>query len=251
MAVYKHTTETAKNLCKEIHGDKFDYSEMIYVNSKTPITVICPLHGKFSILFGNHTSLKRGCRDCTKQACDYTRATKAEFLHKAKLRHGDKFDYTLVDYISNKHKVKIICPNHGIFEQIPQNHYRYDCLKCTKEAGVIRLKKQENCFSKSGFKAIAKDRQCTLYVIRCFNDVENFYKIGITSYNILKRFRDSKAMPYDFEVLKELYGTAEQIWTIEKDLKLKLQANYIPNIAFGGSVTECYSDIEEILRGFD
>lgn len=32
---------------RNVHGDKYDYSKVEYVNSKTKICIICPIHGEF------------------------------------------------------------------------------------------------------------------------------------------------------------------------------------------------------------
>ena len=44
------------------------------------------------------------------------------FVEKAIKVHGDKYDYSLVNYVDSKTKVKIVCNEHGIFEQTPSNH---------------------------------------------------------------------------------------------------------------------------------
>ena len=45
--------------------------------------------------------------------------------------HGNKYDYSLVEYVNNTTKVKIICPIHGIFEQTPKSHLDgNNCYKC-------------------------------------------------------------------------------------------------------------------------
>lgn len=251
MATYKHTTETAKQKCIEVHGDLYDYSQMIYIDSKTPIEVICKQHGSFKIHLNNHTTLKRGCQKCTKKASDYTRTSLETFIEKARLKHGNKFDYSLVNYKNQTTKVKIICPIHGVFEQIPSNHYRYDCSQCSKIESIERLKNNENSFSKSGFKAQAKDKICTLYLIRCWNDNEQFYKIGITTHTTVRRFHSTKHMPYNYEIVKEQFGEAESIWTIENNLKQQLKSHYIPTIKFAGSARECYSDLNEILTALN
>ncbi len=53
------------------------------------------------------------------------------FFEKAKLKHGDKYLYTLVKYVNSEVKVKITCPEHGVFEQRPTNHLQgQGCPKC-------------------------------------------------------------------------------------------------------------------------
>src|SRR5690606_20623053 len=59
------------------------------------------------------------------------RKTTEQFIVEAKEVHGDKYDYSLVEYKRNSIKVKIICRNHGVFEQIPKAHLRpQHCPKC-------------------------------------------------------------------------------------------------------------------------
>lgn len=55
---------------------------------------------------------------------------KENFIIKSINFHGNKYDYSLVEYVNNNTKVKIICPIHGIFEQIPSSHFKHGCKKC-------------------------------------------------------------------------------------------------------------------------
>lgn len=59
--------------------------------------------------------------------------TKADFINKARSKHGDKYDYSLSEYKGSKNKLKIICSIHGEFYQTPSNHYKYGCSKCSSE----------------------------------------------------------------------------------------------------------------------
>ena len=57
-----------------------------------------------------------------------------EFVKKAQGVHGDKYDYSQVNYVNSKTKVKIICPIHGEFEQAPEKHWLgRGCPFCGKE----------------------------------------------------------------------------------------------------------------------
>jgi len=70
-----------------------------------------------------------------------------KFIQKAKLIHGDKYDYSLVDYTESKFKVKIICPIHGEFEQRASGHLSgYGCSKCSQDKQKISI----NDFIKKG-----------------------------------------------------------------------------------------------------
>ena len=114
---------------KKVHGDKYDYSEVVYRDNKTKIRIICPIHGEFEQRPNNHLS-GQGCPYCggTKKL------TTEEFINRAKKIHNDKYDYSKVIYTGWNNKVKIICPIHGEFEQIPFDHLRgHGCVKCMGE----------------------------------------------------------------------------------------------------------------------
>jgi len=59
--------------------------------------------------------------------------TTEEFIEKARLKHDDKYDYSLVDYKNANKKIKIICPIHGPFEQFPREHLKGNCFRCSKD----------------------------------------------------------------------------------------------------------------------
>jgi len=124
--------------CKNIHGNKFDYSLVEYKNNKTKVKIICKYHGMFEQTPKNHTIQKQGCPECA----GVRKSNTPEFIIKSKLTHGNKYDYSLVNYIDNKTKVKIICKEHGIFEQKPNNHLQgQNCQKCVENN--IKSSKEE------------------------------------------------------------------------------------------------------------
>lgn len=128
----KITTQDFIVKAKKIHGNKFDYSKVEYINSKTKICIICPKHGEFWQTPNKHLS-GHGCPKCCKNG---VKLTTQDFIEKAKQIHGDKYDYSKVDYINNHTKVCIICPKHGEFWQLPMVHLRLNsgnCLKCSYE----------------------------------------------------------------------------------------------------------------------
>lgn len=121
-------------LAKGIHGDKYDYSKVEYKNSITKVRIICPIHGDFFVRPSDHIHCKVGCQKCS----GVYRSSKEEFVEKAKLKYGDKYDYSKVEYVNNKTKVCIICHEkdkygveHGEFWQRPNDHLSgYECRKC-------------------------------------------------------------------------------------------------------------------------
>jgi very-short-patch-repair endonuclease len=120
---------------KEIHGDKYDYSNVEYVNSSTKVKIICKIHGEFSQSPSSHFN-NCGCPNCSNNV----RLTNDEFIIKSKLTHGDRYDYSLVDYKNNSTKIKIICPKHNIFKQQPAHHINGSgCPVCNVSLGVISI----------------------------------------------------------------------------------------------------------------
>ena len=124
---------------RKTHGDKYDYSEVEYVDSQTKVCIICPEHGRFYQTPQAHV---RGhqCPQCANiKRGDTFRSSKDDFIRKAKEIHGDKFDYSKVDYVNSNTKVCIICPEHGEFWQYPSQHVnaKQGCPKCASK-GLTR-----------------------------------------------------------------------------------------------------------------
>ena len=116
---------------RKVHGDKYDYSKVNYVNSKTKVCIICKEHGEFWQKPNNHNN-GQGCPKCGfEKNCENKTLTKEEFIKKAKEVHYNKYEYTKVNYISTQTKVCIICPEHGEFWQKPNSHLSdQGCPKC-------------------------------------------------------------------------------------------------------------------------
>ena len=91
-----------------------------------------------------------------------------------------------------------------------------------------------------------KNKLCTFYILECNNENESFYKIGITSSSIKRRYQSKRFMPYNYNIVLELKGSSQYVWDLETKLKQNLKNSYRPLIPFGGSHTECYTDIDEI-----
>ena len=121
----KIDTEFFINKSKEIHGDKYDYSKSVYIDSKTKIEIVCKEHGSFFMLPNNH--YKQNCPSCF----DEKRfSNNLNFINKSKEIHN-KYEYTNINYINSKEKVNILCPIHGEFNQRPNDHLNgKGCPKC-------------------------------------------------------------------------------------------------------------------------
>jgi ferredoxin-like protein FixX len=129
---------------KKIHGDKFDYSKVIYRNAKTKVTVTCKEHGDFLVTPNNHLT-GYGCPKCCGRG--FTASEQLEnFIKDGHRIHNNKYDYSLVS-ITDK-KLTIICPIHGEFKQLKRAHIinKSGCLDCGKNTA-----RDKNLLSKDEF----------------------------------------------------------------------------------------------------
>ena len=97
---------------KKIHGDKYDYSQLTYINNSTPVKIIY----EGNIYYQNPNNHLRGFK------CENIKGlTTEEFILKSRKIHGDKYDYSLVDFKNVRSKIKIIY-NGLIYEQLAYLH---------------------------------------------------------------------------------------------------------------------------------
>ena len=113
------------------HGDKYDYSQVRYNGNKNSVNIICKIHGVFKQLPNAHLG-GSGCPCCAGNV----RETTDSFIKKAIKIHGDRYDYSLAVYKTNKEEVAIICKKHGIFHMRPDSHTnsKQGCSKCYFES---------------------------------------------------------------------------------------------------------------------
>ena len=132
----KHTTEDFILLAENIHGKKYDYSEVEYNGLKKKIKIICPLHGAF--LQGASAHLHgSGCPICN----GVEPITKERFLAESEKNHTIEYDYSKVSFNSSSDKICIICPIHGEFWQTA--HYHVHGGNCPKCVGGIKLSTED------------------------------------------------------------------------------------------------------------
>lgn len=124
---------------KKIHGDKYDYSLVNYVHSKSKVKIICKIHGIFLQKPNVHLN-KRGCNKCgyVSIAKSKTKST-VEFITQANIIHKYKFDYSQVKYENSNKNVRIICKTHGEFLQFPTNHLQgFGCSACSDNLKITQ-----------------------------------------------------------------------------------------------------------------
>ena len=149
----KHFIETATKK----FGNRFDYSMVEYINCNTPVNIIDKESNNkvFSIKPYKFLNTFNGIPDeIEKRKKERRERRRKEFIERARKIHGDKYDYSAVEYITYHTKVCIICPKHGKFWQTPSTHLKIDrngcgCPKCAKavsklEEDVINRLTKEN-----------------------------------------------------------------------------------------------------------
>ncbi|MGI0077088.1 MAG: hypothetical protein ACREAU_06755 [Nitrosopumilaceae archaeon] len=120
------------------HNHKYDYTLSVYTRGNIKVKIICPSHGVFEQTPEGHLR-GQGCPSCAKNK----KVDLVAFLQKSNQIHQFKYDYRLVAYTDSHHKVKIICPQHGLFLQKPFLHMiGRGCWLCKSDScRMLNIKK--------------------------------------------------------------------------------------------------------------
>jgi len=128
------TTEFIENFYKKYpNGLDLDLSNFNYKSSRFMSETICKIHK--SRILNSANNLMQGikrCKQCKSSAISTAQLyTINDFIKKSKIAHGEKYDYSLVNWVNSRTNVIIICNKHGQFEQNPQSHWAgYGCRHC-------------------------------------------------------------------------------------------------------------------------
>jgi hypothetical protein len=229
----------------EVHGDKYGYEDVDFELSTDNVIIHCNCGTTFEQLATVHLS-GCGCPTCASIATSSSHLYDTKmFVETAIKKHGNKFDYSLVNYTHHKDKIAITCKKHDLlYIQQASTHLtgKGGCPICRYEDAKPRWSKSEWVDSQKG-------RISKLYVVKFKTENVEFIKIGITHTKINKRL---------YPILKKISGTMEQIKVIEssdanKIYELELESKrslkeykFTPDIAFSGK-TECYKIVPEVL----
>ena len=130
---YKYTTKEFIEKAIKIHGNKYNYDKVNYINNNTKVVITCNKHNReFEQTPANHLH-GSGCPDCANELrSEIKRAPLENLIEKAKKIHGDKYDYSKIEYVNYNKKVEIICPIHGSFFQSLRHHITrgHGCPNC-------------------------------------------------------------------------------------------------------------------------
>lgn len=208
---------------RKIHGQKYLYDNVNYINNKNNVIITCQLHGNFEQLPQNH--LKGfGCSKCS----GLVKSDNNRFICKSIEIHGNIYDYSDVEYINSKIKVKIKCKKHGVFLQRPQDHLKKrGCPKCRKSRGELQIEmllKENNLKYKTQYSFPDLKNKSTLYfdfgVIDDYNNLLYLIEYnGEQHYKYRKQFSMSRK---DF-----LEGLERDKLKIEYCLKNNIKLNII------------------------
>lgn len=243
-------TQFFKNKANKVHCGKYDYSLVNYINANDKVKIICRKHGVFKQVANSHIQ-GCGCSKCGQVSSGSSkRLTKEEFVNRSNLLHNYKYDYSKLLYITSSKKVVITCPIHGDFYQIPRSHLLgYGCPKCGFEhVGEMNSINPTGWSCSRWIVTSSKSEKFDcfkVYIIKCWNAEEEFYKIGRTFLKVKQRFNSRSAMPYDYEVIKIFKGEPAYIFDLEHNLKSYNRDNkYLPKLKFSG-MKECFNKIEK------
>jgi len=178
------TQDEAISKAVALHNGFYSYEKTVYTIGHEKMTVTCPLHGDFSVLAINHIYGGRGCPTCgaAKRGHRFTGANTAvrsgpvmiakhaaKFEAQAREVHGDKYDYSQVDYKGRKTHVAILCPKHGPFQQTPDRHLsrEHGCPECSHHLskGEAQIKAFMSIFAQidSRRRDIVKPKELDIY----------------------------------------------------------------------------------------
>ncbi len=204
-----------------------------YKNSTTPILV----ENNYGKLLMSPRSLYNNKQMSLLNAVDKTQY----FINKATDAHKGKYTYENAVYKGSEIKITITCPIHGDFEQLTDTHLQgKGCTKC---------KNEKVGWTYTAWSKAAPGNPGILYVLRCWNDDEEFYKIGITCQSkVGARYHNRLRMPYNYEIVEEIVSDDRKyIYKLEKKLKRNhKELAYEPKISFDGSKSECFIKYQKI-----
>lgn len=230
--VYKKLKEVNPTL--KVYEDTF-------INKQSKITIECEVHGVMEIEALTLEQNKLGCPKCGKiRGSKKLRIPYETFLKKANKKFKGKFTYLEETYEGSSVKMKAICSQHGIIDILPYSHIsqEYGCYSCMVEA--------------SG--AYYYDKPTTLYYIKLIKGNEEYFKLGITTTTLDKRFITLKSEGLTYEILlTKTFPTGSTAYFLEQRLLHQYSSNKIDFILLpksGGNSEIFNQDIYESIKQY-
>ena len=220
---------------KAVHGNKDDYSGMKRLE-KSKISINCRLHGEFEQNISKHLS-GHGCPLCSKNRKLNTNTFIAESLRI----HGQAYDYTETIFQKWDTKLKIICREHGAFNQTPNSHLQgAGCPKCGRIETAKKLKLSNSDFlrkcievhgDKYGYEHVNYKNYHSIVKINCtkhgvFSQIAHLHLSGsgcpecanitradanrLTTKEFIQKAKEIHGFTYDYE-LTDYHGSHKPI----------------------------------------
>ena len=205
------TTKTFIEKAKAVHGDYYDYINVIFSRTKDKVQLLCPKHGEFLQRADVHLE-GHGCPKCS----PFVKTSFNDFCMRQNKIHNNFFSYIEDSYNGLVPKMRINCPLHGEFTKSPNNHLQ-----------------GQGCPSCKGRDLLG------LYLLRCTDS--GLTKIGVTS-SLVRRLKE---LPNTLEIV--YWKQNNKAFELEQMLHSKysmLRQNH-PKV-FGGR-TEFFRLTEEEL----
>ena len=236
------TEDSFRARMEEVHP-KYNFENTCFIKSSEKVEYYCKIHGKQES-YPRHLLNGSICRGCNKGKP--FKLPPCELKNRCIRTHGDLYDYSLTSFdVSNieNEKSTFICYKHGSFEQTLQSHISgRGCNMCAIEIRKAKAMENPTGWSYTNWEISAKKSKnfesFKIYFIECWNNYERFYKVGKTYRTIEKRFKDKKAMPYNYDIIFTIeLDNPRVVSEIEAYIKSYLH-KYKPLINFNGS-SEC------------
>ncbi len=231
----KVTTSDWVEMVRDIHSSRYTYDRTVYTASREKLIVTCSVHGDFTITANKHQQ-GQGCRACKEATFAEQQVTKKrkaaeDFASEASEVHRNRYTYGNVEYNGNKSLVSITCQTHGDFMQSPNKHkLGRGCPKCHSYTG-----------------------RTIIYLAHIESHGEQMLKIGVTNFDLAKRFSDGQYPDqHATEIATLEFKERRDAETIEAYLHAKHKRHqFTPKVKFAGH-TECFNieALETIRQDF-
>lgn len=269
------TREEFIHKAKNIHGDKYDYSKVIYVNNHNKVKIFCKNCQDYFEQTPNNHLTGNGCKKCSykKRALDKI-CSLTDFIKKARLVHKNKYDYSKSKYVSAKTNILIKCNtcNH-IFMQLPNNHLRgMGCPYCfgNKWKGKNEFVKKAKQIHRDNYNydQVEYKNNRTKVKIFCNNCKQYFYQIPSNHLigqgcpycviskgeNIIKDFLDKLKIVYKqqhkFKECKDVYCLPFDFYLLNLNICIEFQGKQHYDEGFDFYISYNKGNLEKALKQF-